>query len=540
MMGTKIRSFSPLPRDVSLEDLVPTDHFYRRLEADLDLSFIRELVRPLYAGGGRPSVDPVVFFKLQLVMFFEGIRSERRLMEVAADRLSVRWYLGYDLFEALPDHSSLTRIRERYGLGIFRGFFEEVVEMCAEAGLVWGKELYFDATKVDADASLDSLGPRFYVEEHLDDLFEEEPSGAENGDAGTSLPTANDEALLAENAAGGDWISRTGRQRRAVKGAWYRRTADFLCSETDPDASPMKRRDSKGSHLGYYAHYVVDGGKARVILNVLVTPFEVTENAPMLDLLWRSTFRWKLRPRQITGDTAYGTTENIAAIERADIRAFVPLTGAGKARPFFSKEEFTYDPEHDLYRCPAGEILTSKTFRTARNQVIYKTEPGTCTSCSMRSRCTDNKTGRQVLRHRDERYVDRVKSYRGTFAYEKALRKRRVWVEPLFGEAKDWHGLRRFRLRRLEKVNAEALLVAAGQNVKRLLTFGRKGPRRPAQVVALRGTPMARRPHRGLSSGRQFPLARAFFNRLASLDSRFCPGVNTPWSPALRPGVRVP
>jgi hypothetical protein len=130
----------------------------------------------------------------------------------------------------------------------------------------------------------------------------------------------------------------------------------------------------------------------------------------------------------------------------------------------------------------------------------------------MRSRCTDNNTGRQVLRHRDERYVDRVKSYRGTFPYEKALRKRRVWVEPLFGEAKDWHGLRRFRLRRLEKVNAEALLVAAGQNVKRLLTFGRKGPRRPAQVVALRVAPTARRPLRCVPSRRQFPLARPFFN----------------------------
>jgi hypothetical protein len=134
----------------------------------------------------------------------------------------------------------------------------------------------------------------------------------------------------------------------------------------------------------------------------------------------------------------------------------------------------------------------------------------------MRAQCTDNKTGRQVLRHRDERYVDRVKSYRGTFAYEKALRKRRVWVEPLFGEAKDWHGMRRFRLRRLEKVNIEALLVATGQNVKRLLTFGRKGPRRPAQVVTLRVTPTARRAHRNLPSGREFPLARAFFNRLSS------------------------
>ena len=90
MMGTKVRGFSPLPRDVSLEEPVPEDHFYRRLEAGIDLSFVRELVAPLYAGGGRPSVDPVAFFELQLVMFFEGVRSERQLMRVVTDRLSVR------------------------------------------------------------------------------------------------------------------------------------------------------------------------------------------------------------------------------------------------------------------------------------------------------------------------------------------------------------------------------------------------------------------------------------------------------------------
>jgi hypothetical protein len=300
------------------------------------------------------------------------------------------------------------------------------------------------------------------------------------------LPSAEDEGLVEENAAKDDWISRDGRQRREQKGVWYRRKADFLASTTDPDSSPMKRRDSKGSHLGYYNHYVVDGGKSRIILNALVTPFEVTENAPMLDLLWRTSFRWKLHPKQVTGDTAYGTTENIAAVEQAGIRAYMPLTGAGKARPYFSKEEFAYDPELNIYQCPAGEILTPKTFRSARNQVIYKTEPGTCDSCSMRAQCTDNKTGRQVLRYREERYVDRVKSYRGTFPYEKALRKRRVWVEPLFGEAKDWHGLRRFRLRRLEKVNIEALLIASGQNIKRLVAARGRGPRKLAAAVALR------------------------------------------------------
>ena len=163
MMGTKIRQFASLP-DLSLEELVPKDNFYRHLEAQLDLSFVRELVRDCYALVGRPSVDPVVFFRLQLVMFFEDIRSERRLMEIAADRLSIRWYLGYDLNESLPDHSSLTRIRERYGLEVFRRFFEEIVELCMEAGLVWGEELYFDATKVEANASLDSTRSRSLME----------------------------------------------------------------------------------------------------------------------------------------------------------------------------------------------------------------------------------------------------------------------------------------------------------------------------------------------------------------------------------------
>ena len=159
------------PIAVSLEDLVPPDHFYRHLERTLDLSFVRDLVRDRYALSGRPSIDPVVFFKLQLVLFFEGLRSERQLLRVVADRLSLRWYVGYDLSDALPDHSSLTRIRERFGLAVFRRFFEQIVEQCIAAGLVWGQDLYIDATKVAANADLDSLQPRFAVEAHLAHLF---------------------------------------------------------------------------------------------------------------------------------------------------------------------------------------------------------------------------------------------------------------------------------------------------------------------------------------------------------------------------------
>ncbi len=274
VMGTKVRSFSPLPRDVSLEDLVSKDNFYRRLEERIDLSFVREIVAPLYAEGGRPSVDPVVFFKLQLVLFCEGLRSERQLMGVVADRLSIRWYLGYDLHESLPDHSSLTRIRERYGLEVFGRFFERIVEMCVEAGLVWGEELFFDSTAVKANAANDSVVARLAVvesvEEHLGELFEDSPEvtdprpDGEHEDApkppDAALPASGDGALRAANRERKDWISENGRPDRTVRRGGYRRMSDGVVSRTDPDATHTGR--AKGtSRLGYNAHYVVDGGR---------------------------------------------------------------------------------------------------------------------------------------------------------------------------------------------------------------------------------------------------------------------------------------
>src|SRR5215467_1332820 len=398
MMGMKERHFAPLV-NVSLEELVPQDHFYRRLERTLDLSFVREFVQRTYAGRGRPSIDPVVFFKLQLVMFFEGLRSERQLMRHAADRLSVRWYIGYDLGEPLPDHSSLTCIRERYGVDIFRRFFDAIVEQCQQEKLVWGKELYIDSTQVNANADLDSLTPRFAVEAraamqaHLAALFAEEDSQQEPQTAATEvvaalravispevvtctvpfplpipLSQAEQEELAQDNAARHDWIAQEGRQQREVHGL-YERTADFRISTTDPDATPIRLKGG-GTHLGYHTHYVVDGGKRRIILAVLVTPGEVMDNHPMLDLLWHTCFRWHLRPKQVTADSLYGTGENLKAIEEAHIRAYIPVAERGQSNMgYFGSAQFTYDASQDLYRCPQGQVLRP-TFRLERIQEV--------------------------------------------------------------------------------------------------------------------------------------------------------------------------
>ena len=435
-MGCKARDDLPVSA-VSLDDLVPADHFYRHLERVLDLSFVRELVHDCYASGGRPSIDPVVFFKLQLVMFFEGIRSERHLMRLVADRLSVRWYLGYNLNEPLPDHSSLTRIRARIGLKVFRRFFDTVVERCQHSGLIWGRELYFDATQVHADAALDSLTTRFAVEArtplqvHLAALFPEEMSlqraqstpDQEHLGAVPSLaqPTPPEplpvalsdsqrEDLAETNAARHDWIAEEGRQQREVHGV-YQRTADIRISTTDPDATPMRLKGG-GTHLGYQTHYVVDGGKSRIIVGVLVTPGEVSESQPMRDLLWHVRFRWKLRPQQVTGDTKYGTTENIQAVEDMGIRAYMPLPDWEKNSPYFGTSRFQYDAEHDHYVCPNGQVLRRTYISEAKHRIQYRAQASSCRTCPLKTMCTPSaKMGRSVLRSFGEEYLERVQAY---------------------------------------------------------------------------------------------------------------------------------
>ncbi len=497
MMGLKGRAFAPLVA-VSLEELVPQDHFYRHLQKVLDLSFIYDLVRECYSVAGRPSIDPVVFFKLQLVMFFEDIRSERLLMHQVADRLSVRWYVGYDLDEPLPDHSTLSKIRTRYGLSVFRRFFEAIIEQCQKAKLIWGKDLYFDATKVEANASMESVKPRFAVEAHLAHVFAEEREeacsqvGLETAPEEpappllpTTLSETQQEELAVINAQRHDWIEEGGQPNREETHGSYRRVADYRVSTTDPDATIMPLK-GHGLHLGYHTHYVVDGGKKRIILNVLVTPSEVMENQPMLDLLWRTQFRWKLHPHQVTGDTTYGTLDIIQAVEDAHIRAYMPLAEPGERNSLLGIDHFLYDAEKDLYTCPQGKELTYYYTRHAINVRVYRADANTCDQCPLKSQCTTSSQGRLIHRNLREHYSERVRAYHQTAAYEKAMGKRKVWVEPLFAEAKQWHGMRRFRLRQLWRVNCEALVVASGQNLKRLLQKRGWGRRPfPAQAVAL-------------------------------------------------------
>ena len=505
------------PIAISLEELVPANCFYRHLEATLDLSFVREWSRELDAERGRPSIDPVVFFTLQLVMFFEGIRSERNLVETASLNLAHRWSLGYALDEELPDHSSLTRIRQRLGIAIFQRFFEKIVDVCQETHLVWGRELFFDATKIQANADLDSLVPRVFHEAktHVAELFADTPAAAaETEEAmGDDLP-AGVRWLRHEPAGGGSsgvtdppWRlldeRRLDPQRPSSGGDM--RTTDVRVSPTDSDATPM--RTKLGAALGYHDHDVVDGGKQRIILAALVTPADVMETVPLRDLLWRVCFRRTIWPHQVTGDTTYGTVENIVAVEQAGIWASTPLPDWGSRRPqFVAQAEVTYDAARNAYRCPQQHPLRRETAKYGEQVVVYRADAAIaalCNACPLKERCTESRHGRIVHRSFYADYLEQGQGYHATEAYQRAMRKRQVWVAtqrvPGFAEAKEWHGVRRLRLRGLVNANIQGLLVAAGQNLKRFLAatgWGRRHapcgslvalPRPPEWLVAIPG-----------------------------------------------------
>ena len=462
---------------VSLDTLVPNNHFYRHLHAQLDLSFVREWVTASYAHRGRPSVDPVVFFKLQLVMFFEGIRSEQQLLAVAADRLSVRWYLGFALDERLPDQSTLTRTRQRLGLDFFRRFFEHVVDLCEEAGLIWGKEVLADATRVPGNASMDSLVPRLaeVVDDHLVQLFDTDATERDR------TPVTNEDGppMLHPKSTRTDTAAQNEQERwdvleecrldpqRPASGP-YQRLSDRKVSRTDPDACAIAMRDGR-TVAGYQDHYLVDGGKARIILHAFVTPGDVAENNVLLDQIRRTIFRRKLRPKRVIADAKYASADNIRALEDDGIRAYVPLPEWDKSSPYFHIAAFTYDAEENVYRCPEGQVLTLKWIDEEAERNVYRAKASVCNACPVKEQCTRSNQGRLIGRSFHAAYVERVRGYQETPTYQKAMRKRSVWVEPLFAEAKQWLGLRRFRLRRLANVNIEALLVASGQNLKRWL-----------------------------------------------------------------------
>lgn len=446
---------------VSLEQLVPKDHLLRRLATVLDLGWVRSATARYYSHTGRPSLDPVVIAKLLVLGCFYDIRSERQLMREVQVNLAYRWYLGYDLDEAIPDHSDLSKARRRFGEAFFEQLFGYILACCQEAGLVGGQTVFMDSTIVAAHASMDSVTTlRCRPAEYWQQLEQSaEPT-----------PTVSEAPP-----------KPMGHQRPRPQ-----RTCDRKYSRTDPEASVHHRRGGE-TKMAYKAHVMADAHQG-VITAVSATAASEDDTAVVPELL-ETHEQHCGRPEQAVADRLYGSQACLGYLQGQGIETVIRPRQGGNKHGGLSKRDFTYDPRHDVYHCPAGQVLYRRRRQRKDGKAFYSASPEVCGACALRSQCVRSKSPqavRQVTRF-DNGYVERAVAACRHPRGRRLLQRRQTCIEGLFGQAKNWHGLRRARWRGLVKMRMQILLTAAVLNVKKLLQTVFRGRALACQVAAASG-----------------------------------------------------
>ena len=486
MLGRKV--FTPkLLYHFSLEGQVPEGHLLRRVAAAVDFSFVRRLTARCSSRTGRPGIDPEVLFKLSLLGYLYGITSERRLAEEARLHLAYRWFLGYDLDEATPDHSALSKARARFGLPVYTAFFTEIVRQCERAGLVRGDVLYVDSTLVEANASAESAGARALLAQlpgaaaYVEAVWQENAAAPGDTSAAPAGRDAGGPDEGVEPSGGADGPARPPLHVAGPEDVPNGRQGavnDLVRSRTDPDAGLVKR---DGVPCGFYykAHVGVDGGRARLITAVDVTPGEVADEHLLDRLLKEHEGATGRTVTEVAADTKYGTHENYLALERRGVRASIPPHSTTSDRGAYSAHHFVYEFAADRFRCPTGQVLTRQgSSRTAgaAGGLIYRARPKVCGACPVKAQCCPSGAARTLLRPDDGGLRDRVIAYLRTRPARRSRRRRAAWVETANAELKERHGLRRARCRGRDKVLIQALGAATAYDVKKLAQLRSRGP----------------------------------------------------------------
>lgn len=419
----------------TLAQLVPKDHFLRKVKKVLDLAFVRESVRELYSKDkGRRSIDPVVAVKIWLIGYLYGISSERRLIEDIKVNLAYRWFINYNLEKEIPDHSSLTRIRDRFGLEKFQEIFDEVIRQCREKGLITGDHLNVDATLVRADASIDSMQR---IEEFTKDIFDKNPSEKKRPDKTPGRKISN----------------KTHR------------------STSDPDATLMKKHLRAEAHPSYHCHMTVESG-SRFITGVLTTTGTVTEGPCLPEIIREQKEKYGYKVKDVAADKGYSSTENYAALDKMGVKAYIPV---GKKynparRRGYGPEKFKYDPERHELTCPAGKSLHALPTQRRKYSIDFISSSRDCKTCRLRKKCGTSKLGHKriqinMLQHLKDDADKRCWTEYG----RKRATDRRTTVETVFGQGKTQHLLGRARVRGIEKVSIQFLMAAIAMNIKRMV-----------------------------------------------------------------------
>ena len=345
MMKQQPRFEAKFYYNLSLDGLVPEDHLLRLIANTVDFSFIRPLCRPFYSHTGRPSVDPVVLFKMLLIGYLYGITSERRLARELSLNLGYRWFLGYDFDQPTPDHSVLSKARARFGPEVFESFFRHSIDLCREVGLLEEGPVYVDSTLIQAAAAVDSLAkrdelaqPPLSVTEYVRRLDEE-----------NELPEDEESPTPPEPDPTGE--------RTDERSGPLARPNQALQSTTDPEATLVNRPEF-GRHLAYKAHVAVGGLRGQVITAAVATTGSAADEHLLTEVLWQHRRLSRLGVPEVVADAKYGTTGNFLYLGQLGIPTFIPTTRFGNLRKdIWGREHFTWLPEEDAYLCPAQEKL---------------------------------------------------------------------------------------------------------------------------------------------------------------------------------------
>lgn len=443
---------------------IPKAHFYEQLNRVLDLEFVRELTKPLYAErNGRPSLDPVVFFKCMLVAFFENILGDTELEYRLADSLTLRRFLGYGLEERTPDESTLRKTRQRMPEDMFQVVFARVLKLCDQHGLVKGQALGTDGTAIDANASMDSL-----LHKELGCTYEEFMLALRRQDK----PEATKEQAKQADRE---------RSHKARNSDWE--------SPGDPSARIAKHAD-KHTHLSFGVHTTVDL-ETGVIMAAGADPANLSDQQAFLGRVDEGVAAAAELGKQtqvIVADKGHHSGENLIGIEERELVGLIASPQKRQGPEGFQREDFRYDAGKDQYLCPAGAVLERKEWRN-RESRIYQAKVATCQSCPHFGVCTKNKSGRRltISHHEEQIQANRERVY--SEAARPLMQIRRQRGEAPFAYFKGYGGLRRFSGRGLEYAQKKTLIAGAGWNllllVKRLMRAGAPKVVICALIVAL-------------------------------------------------------
>jgi transposase len=451
-----------------LSERVPKHNSYRRLRDLLDWEFLRPQTRPLYSHTGQPSLDPVVFFKLVLVGRLENIISDRRLIEQCALRLDILYFLGYEVDEDLPWHSTISRTRQLYPAAVFEHLFDQVFAQCVRAGLVAGDTQVVDSAPVKAAASLDSLREKSTTVASCLTVAGKPPV----------LPAPVVRSAPAHQLR--REATRRAKRQAAPGGLGARHPKAQILSNkthyspTDPDAR-ISVKPGKARALNYLCSVAVDTASG-IISHIQADFADRRDSLHLPDLVPRLQTRLatnKLTLRDFVADTGYSNGFNYAFLEQRGVTPWIPVFGAYKPAP----AGFTYEADVDAFRCPAGKLLPFRNYATSKDGTWaknYRAAYQDCQQCPLKMTCTPAAPQQKFVRSAFDAAYRRAWHRQQSRAGQRMRRVRQRTVEPVFGSLLHHYGLRRVGTKGQAAAHKAMLLSAIAYNLKKLLKYQSK------------------------------------------------------------------